>query len=307
MNIGLLLDCCGIYYTDEQLLKLEKLVENFIEKIIRENRDKNSENPSENLNVKEELPENSSECNYMSTEICETELKEEQDQDDFDITDDQHHDDNFYESDEDIPVRKKFKKEKKEKCQICFKSFASQDSMEEHFKKYHENGEYQCHICHATFTFTNYLRSHMKSAHEGLNSYQCMICHESFASDYKLQKHIAIEKHIQPVHEKEKLEKCKICSKSFATKGCLKTHIRNFHKGEEGEFHENLNLEKEKQSTGDDKKFEELICHICSKFFDRPNRLQVGTYNYFDFICIILTQNLKSKLQKKVQLKVKHS
>ena len=36
MNIGLLLDCCGIYYTDEQVEKLEKLVENFIEKIIRE-------------------------------------------------------------------------------------------------------------------------------------------------------------------------------------------------------------------------------------------------------------------------------
>ena len=65
-------------------------------------------------------------------------------------------------------MKKKFKKERKEKCQICFKSFASQDSMEEHFKKYHENGEFKCHICQATFTFTNYLRSHMKSAHEGI-------------------------------------------------------------------------------------------------------------------------------------------
>ena len=47
-------------------------------------------------------------------------------------------------------------------------------------------------------------------------------------------------------------------------------------KGEEGQLHENLSLEKEKQSTGEDKKpLEELICHICSKFFDRPNRLQV--------------------------------
>ena len=65
----------------------------------------------------------------------------------------------------------------------------------------------------------------------GLDSFQCMICQASFSSDYKLQKHIAVEKHVQPVHEREKLEKCKICSKTFATKGCLKTHIRNFHKG----------------------------------------------------------------------------
>ena len=103
-----------------------------------------------------------------------------------------------------------------------------------------------------------------------------MICHEAFASDYKLQKHIAVEKHIQPVHEKEKQEKCKICSKAFATKGCLKTHIRNFHKGEESQVSENLNFDSEKlMGEEDDKKFEELICHICSKFFDRPNRLQV--------------------------------
>ena len=84
MNIGLLLDCCGIYYTDEQLLKLEKLVENFVEKIIK---DKNSVDPkSEDLNVKEEQPENLTENDenfsksFMSSDICDIELKEEDDQ-----------------------------------------------------------------------------------------------------------------------------------------------------------------------------------------------------------------------------------
>ena len=86
MNIGLLLDCCGIYYTDEQVEKLEKLVENFIEKIIREKTGA-ADTKSENLNVKEEEPENLTENdenfsqNFMSSDICDIELKEEDDQD----------------------------------------------------------------------------------------------------------------------------------------------------------------------------------------------------------------------------------
>ena len=34
MNIGILLDMCGIFYTEEQLMKLEKLIENFIQKLV---------------------------------------------------------------------------------------------------------------------------------------------------------------------------------------------------------------------------------------------------------------------------------
>ena len=85
MNIGLLLDCCGIYYTDEQVEKLEKLVENFIEKIIREKTGA-ADTKSENLNVKEEEPESLTENdenfsqNFMSSDICDIELKEEDDQ-----------------------------------------------------------------------------------------------------------------------------------------------------------------------------------------------------------------------------------
>ena len=82
MNIGLLLDCCGIYYTDEQLLKLEKLVENFLEKILRENKTSDLSTKSENLDVKEEPGHenllNSENDNFMSTDICDIELKEEE-------------------------------------------------------------------------------------------------------------------------------------------------------------------------------------------------------------------------------------
>ena len=85
MNIRLLLDCCGIYYEDEQIEKLEKLVENFIEKIIREKTGA-TDPKSENLNVKEEEPETLNENdenfsqNFMSSDICDIELKEEDDQ-----------------------------------------------------------------------------------------------------------------------------------------------------------------------------------------------------------------------------------
>ena len=34
MNIGILLDMCGIFYTEDQLMKLEKLIENFIQKLV---------------------------------------------------------------------------------------------------------------------------------------------------------------------------------------------------------------------------------------------------------------------------------
>ena len=52
VNIGILLDMCGILYTDDQLMKLEKLLENFIQKII------GSRN-NENEKLKEEFEENS--------------------------------------------------------------------------------------------------------------------------------------------------------------------------------------------------------------------------------------------------------
>ena len=34
MNIGILLDMCGIFYTEEQLMKLEKLIENLFQKLV---------------------------------------------------------------------------------------------------------------------------------------------------------------------------------------------------------------------------------------------------------------------------------
>ena len=55
MNIGLLLDMCGIFYTEEQLTKLEKLVENFIQKILGSNGCKIYENYLQNEDFKEDF------------------------------------------------------------------------------------------------------------------------------------------------------------------------------------------------------------------------------------------------------------
>ncbi|CAG9841101.1 unnamed protein product [Diabrotica balteata] len=161
------------------------------------------------------------------------------------------------------------------KCEICFKAFATAKYFKIHSRIHTGEKPYKCKICSKTFITSNSLKVHLR-AHTGEKPYKCEICFKSFVTAHKLKMHLR-------THTGEKPYKCEICFKAFATTHILKMHLR-IHTGEKP-----------------------YNCEICLQQFSQKNHLvnhikvHTGEKNYNCEICLKQFSRQRSlKMHKKV-------
>ena len=75
-----------------------------------------------------------------------------------------------------------------------------------------------CEICKKSFKTQNILRQHMR-IHTGVKPFCCDICHKSFSQMASLKYHLA-------THSDERPYQCQVCLKSFKLKPPFKKHLR---------------------------------------------------------------------------------
>ena len=91
-------------------------------------------------------------------------------------------------------------------CKKCKTFFTSKAQQEEHDLVVHDKEKKnKCNICEKSF---GHLKSHVKTVHGNNERFQCNLCEKSFAVVGTLKRHITT------VHEKIKdYVKCNICEK----------------------------------------------------------------------------------------------
>ena len=107
--------------------------------------------------------------------------------------------------------------DKRFKCNICCKSFASKQSVTTHSYQHNIEKPFKCNICSKSFCEKYPLITHLR-IHNNEKPFKCSICDKSFSQKSILTKHLHI-------HGNEKLFKCNICCKSFSQKYHLTRHL----------------------------------------------------------------------------------
>ena len=79
---------------------------------------------------------------------------------------------------------------RRHKCDICFKSCASNFALKEHYRIHTGERPFECDICSASFARKYMLQDHV-AAHVGEFRFKCGTCSKSFRRKYKLTDHIA--------------------------------------------------------------------------------------------------------------------
>lgn len=104
------------------------------------------------------------------------------------------------------------------KCKKCKKFFMRERSLREHVVKYHSKGDhFDCDICTKTFTTENSLMIH-KRTHSNERPFTCKICDGAFTALRYLTKHMGVHK--------LKNFKCRFCYKKFVQEDNLMNHER---------------------------------------------------------------------------------
>ena len=221
INVGNLLDACGISYTDKQLLKLDKLIDELLKKLSFQQFDSNqtkqkndSTLDSEDKSRKQDIENETKlkQFQHCIPELFEFELKTEfKSEPNYDNT---------------------IKEEIQEECAIGIKKefpidpFASLDTFNnsedvreianENYNLNSENTDNtnnifitrnKCSICDKKFSRKAELKRHTDAVHEGKKPHKCSICDKSCSLKAELKAHI------ESIHEKKKPYKCLICTK----------------------------------------------------------------------------------------------
>ena len=209
LNIGLLLDVCGIAYTLEQLEKLEKLLEDTSDfKCTRDTEELHEDFKieSEDFQMKACKPQKQSKDKSSIENLC------------------QHCGKVFGTPDQ---LRTHFRynhKERPEECPICHHKFHSLRDLKRHISGVHEGRkEVQCQLCGKFFSCSNTLSTHVRCVHLKIKAFQCLQCSKSFTLADTLKKHMIW------AHSKERPFVCDRCPKAFAIKNQLANHIKVVH------------------------------------------------------------------------------
>ena len=244
INIGSLLDNCGISYTDKQLAKLDKLLHELLNKLSLQQFDANGTTPHGSIPDSEDRLRNE---DFAS----ETELKPFQHySQEFDFESEPHYnhiikeeivEESSIEIKEELPndlfanletlnssegiinvhENQNLNLDNREtlECYICEKKFSRKDYLKRHEDSVHKKKKHQCPICHKTFSQKCEIKQHTDSVHEKKKPHKCQICDKSFARKYELKTHTEI------VHEKKKPYMCSFCDFKCSKKGNLKQHM----------------------------------------------------------------------------------
>ena len=165
--------------------------------------------------------------------------------------------------------------EKKFKCEICEKNFASNNSKSKHLTIVHgEEKKLICNVCTLAFGVKKELTVHVKNNHKR-GHHPCKKCGKIFAGSSNLMNHIKI------VHEGEKYFKCDYCGKGFGLSTDLKRHLKSVHEGTKDQecpicyktfslkHHVNNHIKKVHES-------QKNKCDYCDKTFYKREQLRVG-------------------------------
>jgi uncharacterized Zn-finger protein len=110
------------------------------------------------------------------------------------------------------------------KCDICEKSFARNDGLQIHIKRFHSSQkDFSCTECEKSFVTKEELQRHFKSVHLKQKDFSCIECEKSFVRNSDLQAHF------KGVHLKQRDFSCDECKKSFVTTDRLRIHVKRYH------------------------------------------------------------------------------
>ena len=118
-------------------------------------------------------------------------------------------------------------KEKPFECQLCGKTYRTNQLLELHKKYKHRPAEevriHKCDTCNKGFITKQEVRRHTERVHEKVKHYSCDKCDRKYFELRDLQNHVA------SFHENIKKFECNFCEKAFATKSCVNSHVKSNH------------------------------------------------------------------------------
>ena len=167
-----------------------------------------------------------------------------------------------------IQVKQTSVREGKFLCEICHKSFISEDGLSNHLTSSHNTEKnFQCPHCEKSFKVRQSYYRHLHK-HEEKFSFQCEQCNRKYPDSSSLDSHVTM------VHEKERNFFCEMCGAAFTRLHSAKMHIKNAHPNAEVEV---------KRKNNESGKFN---CKHCAETFDQENEMiRHEHFEHMKFAC----------------------
>lgn len=108
------------------------------------------------------------------------------------------------------------------KCLVCGKGFAKKKYLTRH-RQIHKERSYQCDLCSKSFKTEQSLLSHHK-AHDADRKYRCSVCDKSYKTPYDLSRHEQRHPELQNFTRVTGNHRCDMCYKSFGLLSQLRKH-----------------------------------------------------------------------------------
>ncbi|KAK7788748.1 hypothetical protein R5R35_014436 [Gryllus longicercus] len=167
------------------------------------------------------------------------------------------------------------------KCELCYKSFATEDRLQRHMLVHgaEESKPLQCDICYKRFLNNSALACHIKIHTAEKKMFECPICKMVFEQVLSLKEHVHC-------HSENGVYTCPQCNKVFDDFNQIRKHVRAFHSSKS------------------------FPCSLCEKVFPRPDKLKLHMLRHSDhreFLCANCGKQFKRKDKLKEHMKRMHS
>ncbi|XP_022242244.1 PR domain zinc finger protein 10-like isoform X2 [Limulus polyphemus] len=179
-----------------------------------------------------------------------------------------------------ISVKGLINPQKPYKCNLCYKSFATDERLIRHYLVHgsDDSKPLQCDVCLKRFLNNSALACHIKVHNEDRKTYECPICKQNF------EQMIGLKEHVHG-HSENGLFTCPHCQKRCEEYNQIRKHIRAFHSERR------------------------YPCDKCDKVFPRPDKLKLHMLrhsNHREFLCADCGKQFKRKDKLKEHMKRMH-